>query len=256
MATKKLLRKFGFDIVKYDPNHVINNGPIELPLEILKFINLILENNLTMVSAERLYATALACKNAAINNKTVNFVECGVWRGGVSLLAQFIFKFYKTSYKIYMFDTFEGMSMPGDEDFELYTGKKASEEDFLHNRVSDNKTDWCYCSVEEVQENFKCYGLLNTNIKFIKGDVRKTLLIEKNIPKSINVLRLDTDWYESTLIELETLVPKLVYGGTLLIDDYGHWNGAKKAVEEYLDKYDYLSCLNYNDKSGRTSIKL
>ena len=70
-------------------------------------------------------------------------------------------------------------------------------------------------------------------MKFIKGDVRKTLLDENNLPDSISILRLDTDFYDSTLIELELLYPRLTPGGYLIVDDYGHWRGSRHAVNEY-----------------------
>ena len=71
------------------------------------------------------------------------------------------------------------------------------------------------------------------NVKLIQGDVAETLLESKNLPEKIAILRLDTDWYESTRIELERLYPLLEPGGVLIIDDYGHFDGARKAVDEY-----------------------
>ena len=72
------------------------------------------------------------------------------------------------------------------------------------------------------------------------------LALKKNIPKKISLLRLDTDWYESTKIELEILYPLLQKGGILIIDDYGHWGGSKKAVDEFfLDKYVWMHYIDY-----------
>ena len=82
------------------------------------------------------------------------------------------------------------------------------------------------------QKNISEYTNLK-NIKFIIGPVEKSLLLEENLPKKISVLRLDTDLYASTKIELEILYPRLVRGGVLIIDDYGHWQGARKATDEY-----------------------
>ena len=61
----------------------------------------------------------------------------------------------------------------------------------------------------------------------------ETLNIPSNLPESISVLRLDTDWYESTRKELQILYPRLGVGGVLIIDDYGYWDGCRKAVHEY-----------------------
>ena len=92
---------------------------------------------------------------------------------------------------------------------------------------------------------------------FIKGDVVKTLKEESNLPKEISLLRLDTDWYESTKYEMDILFPILQKNGVLLIDDYGHWKGARKAVDEYLTKYDLTNrCLMWKtDYTGRGLIK-
>lgn len=108
------------------------------------------------------------------------------------------------------------------------------------------------CSLEEVKKNI----IKNTNIDnilLIKGKVENTLKIQKNLPKKISILRLDTDFYESTKIELETLFPRLVKRGVLIIDDYGYWKGSKKAVDEYFG--DYRPFLHYVDHSCRLLIK-
>ena len=69
------------------------------------------------------------------------------------------------------------------------------------------------------------------------------------------MLRLDTDWYESTRHELETLFDKLVPGGIFIIDDYGHWSGSKKAVDEFFEKRKLVIFLNRIDYTGRLAIK-
>ena len=76
--------------------------------------------------------------------------------------------------------------------------------------------------------------LPNDILVYIIGDICETLNYENNTPKKISLLRLDTDWYQSTKKEMEVLYPKLVNNGVLIVDDYGHWKGSKKAVDEYL----------------------
>ena len=76
------------------------------------------------------------------------------------------------------------------------------------------------------------------------------------LPSGIALLRLDTDWYESTKHELEHLYPLLVSGGVIIIDDYGHWKGAKKAVDEYIKDNNLPLLLNRIDYTGRIGIKL
>ena len=93
-------------------------------------------------------------------------------------------------------------------------------------------------------------------IKFVKGDVSKTLRNKKNLPGKISILRLDTDFYQSTKSELEVLYPILNTGGVLIIDDYGHWEGARKAVDEYFACSDYKPLFNVVDYTGRSAIKI
>ena len=88
----------------------------------------------------------------------------------------------------------------------------------------------------------------------IKGKVENTLRNKQKLPKKISILRLDTDFYESTKIELEVLFPRLVKGGVLIIDDYGFWKGAKKAVDEYFFNIPIL--FNRVDTTGRIAIKV
>ena len=108
------------------------------------------------------------------------------------------------------------------------------------------------CSLEDVKKNIRENTNIN-NIFLIKGKVENTLRNIKKLPKKISILRLDTDFYESTKIELEVLFPRLVKGGVLIIDDYGFWKGAKKAVDEYFS--DYRQFFHYIDHSCRLLIK-
>jgi hypothetical protein len=114
------------------------------------------------------------------------------------------------------------------------------------------KIDFAMCSLEDVKKNIKENTNIN-NIFLIKGKVENTLRNIKKLPKKISILRLDTDFYESTKIELEVLFPRIVKGGVLIIDDYGFWKGAKKAVDEYF--CDYRQFFHYIDHSCRLLIK-
>ncbi len=109
---------------------------------------------------------------------------------------------------------------------------------------------WCYSPLEEVKRNMDSTGYPAAEITYVKGKVEDTL--PDAAPAQIAVLRLDTDWYESTRHELEHLYPRLAPGGVLIIDDYGYWSGARKAVDEYFG--DSL-LLNRIDNTGRMAIK-
>ena len=120
----------------------------------------------------------------------------------------------------------------------------------------DDHNAWCFASLEDVKNQFKKLDLEKKAI-FIKGDVLKTLNKETNLPEKIALLRLDTDWYESTKYEMNILYPRLQKDGVLLIDDYGHWQGAKKAIDEYLSEHNLTNrCLMWKtDFTGRGLIK-
>jgi O-methyltransferase len=150
-----------------------------------------------------------------------SFVECGIWKGGNIIVAKKFYDSVKDFRQIYGYDTFTGMTPPSKED-----GEKAIEK-------YKNKKNWCLSPYDEVLENFSKFGINPKEITLVQGEVEKTLLIEENLPEKIAVLRLDTDFYSSTKIELEVLYPRLVTGGYLIVDDYGHWEGSRKAVNEY-----------------------
>jgi len=223
--------------------------PVEFNDEEIKLIKYVLENGLTIVSKERLFATLMSCKYVIKNNIEGDFVECGVWRGGNSIIAAEMFKLYNSRKKVYLYDTFEGMTSSTEIDVSSVTGLTAKE------TFDSQKLDkWCYASIDDVKNNFSKFGLLSENIIFIQGDVLQTLE-QNNIPEKIAVLRLDTDWYESTKKEMEILYPRIVAGGVLMIDDYGHWRGSKKAVDEFFEKNGYRPFLQYIDYTGRLGIK-
>ena len=161
-------------------------------------------------------------------------VECGVWRGGMSILMRRRAQLLEGSLlrPQFLYDTFEGMSKPSDLDTDKHGNQAAS---LLQsaNRKSQVDNVWAYASLNDVKANFEVNGLKSQDnqLQFIVGKVEDT--IPSTIPESIALLRLDTDWYESTRHELVHLYPKVSRGGILLIDDYGYWNGCRKAVDEY-----------------------
>jgi O-methyltransferase len=164
-----------------------------------------------------------------------------------------MFNLYKSTRKVYLLDTFAGMTTPSEKDWDAATNTAASTFNELQR---DSHNDWCYASLDDVKANFRNAGLLDDNIIFIQGDVAVTLEVPNDLPERISVLRLDTDWYESTKNELEILYPRLSVGGVLLVDDYGHWAGAQEAVDEYFKGYDNRPFLVYNDNTGRAGVKV
>jgi hypothetical protein len=154
-----------------------------------------------------------------------------------------------TDRDLYLFDTFEGMSKPTDFDVR-FNGESASSK-FHDKRMDDESSDWCRAALEDVRAGMESAEYPLSQTHFIKGMVEKT--IPDAAPRVISLLRLDTDFYESTRHELEHLYPRLSQGGALILDDYGHWRGAKQAVDEYFEREPvFLSRL---DQTGRLVIK-
>ncbi len=248
------LSTFGYEIRRTSKSSANRSMPVELNLAEREIVNYIMSNKLTMVSYERLWATIMACKYVVDRGIEGDFVECGVWRGGNALAAAEIFRLYKSERKVWLFDTFKGMTAPTDVDVRASDGRAAKEQYEDEQRGGHN--EWCFASIEDVRRNFHDRGLAS-NVNFIEGDVCQTLNgDESSLPNKISVLRLDTDWYESTKKELEVLYPRLTIGGCLLVDDYGHWSGSRRAVDEYFLKNQsrpFLHCIDY---TGRVAVKV
>ena len=225
--------------------------PIELSKQECQIVDSVLHDKLTMVSFERLIATLMACKYVLENSIEGDFVECGVWRGGNAIVAAEMFKLYSAEKQVWLFDTFLGMTEPSTIDID-FRGQSAKNEYLANQSVNFNK--WCYASLEEVRNNFSSRNLLSSRIHFVKGDVTKTLY-QKKLPKSISILRLDTDWFESTKVECEILYPKISLGGCLIVDDYGHWGGARRAVDQYFKKLPIKPFFHVTDYTGRIGVK-
>jgi hypothetical protein len=159
-------------------------------------------------------------------------VECGVWRGGNCMMVkeQRDDRFPKRD--IYLFDTFCGMTAPSEIDVTQRSGIPASV--LLREGHERYQRVLAACAIEDVKANFIQCGLDFEGVKFVAGPVEETLRNEANLPATIALLRLDTDWYESTKAELEILYPRLCPGGVLIVDDYDFWRGSRAAVDEYL----------------------
>ena len=246
---KKLADKLGYYIKKIDKNLTPYSDIKDS--EFWEIYNLC--KPYTMTSVEPMYALYCSVNYILSNNIKGSFVECGVWRGGsFMLIAKMLSNRNIADRKIYLYDTFEGMSEPTKSDVDL-KGHSASS---LLKENEDNKEDsvWCLADLSDVKNNFKLTKFLEKNIIYIKGKVENT--IPESIPdENIALLHLDTDWYESTKHELTFLFPKLELNGVLIIDDYGHWQGCRKAVDEYFSENKINILLNRIDYTVRIGIK-
>jgi hypothetical protein len=184
----------------------------------------------TLTSPERQWALLKGIEYLNASSIAGDIVECGVWRGGSAMLAKTLCRSSGSDRTVYLFDTFAGMTAPTAADISV--GGLSAQVKYREKKRQTH-TDWSFASLEEVRDNFKRAGLLDDRVVFVKGMVEQTLRNSVDLPERIALLRLDTDFYESTKVELEVLYPRLVSGGLLIIDDYGHWQGARKATDEY-----------------------
>lgn len=185
----------------------------------------------TMTDPPRVDALYDCTRQIASNDVPGDFVECGVFRGGSSMTIALALLNAKDERAIWLYDTFEGMTVPTDFDTKLEDGSPAAEK-FQQLRTGANSADWCAAPLEDVMRNMLSTDYPPDRLRFIKGPVEETLLAE--LPDEIALLRLDTDWYASTRVEMEVLFPRLSSGGVLIVDDYNSWAGARRAVDEYL----------------------
>ena len=201
----------------------------------------------TMTSVERIGALYDSLEYIRANNIQGDFVECGVWKGGNILGIMEYLAFHKmTDRKVFLYDTFEGMTPPEDIDKDL-NGRKA--ESILEDVM-------CISPIDEVRETILRSSFPMANVTFVVGDVCKTLNNANNLHKNnLALLRLDTDWYASTKKEMEVLYPKLNFGGVLIVDDYGHWKGSKTAVDEYFEGQGISPQIEQIDYTGIKIIK-
>ena len=173
----------------------------------------------TMIGLMKLENLQFCVEETIRNNVQGDLIETGVWKGGATIFMRIILKKYGIKNKmVYVADSFQGLPEPDVKRFPVDAGDK-------HHTV-----DYLKISLEEVKNNFKLYGVLDEQVKFIKGyfeDTMKILPIEK-----ISMLRMDGDMYGSTWVVLENLYEKLSVGGFLTVDDYD-LKGAQKATDDF-----------------------
>jgi O-methyltransferase len=203
----------------------------------------------TMTSVARLSALIEAVHYCVRRELPGAFAECGVWRGG-SVLAMVLSlqELGAEPRHIWLYDTFEGMTAPTERDggaMEEWrrTGGRPWPEVFGPDAYDE----------DSVRELVLSTGYPEERLHIVRGPVERT--IPAQAPQQLSLLRLDTDWYDSTRHELEHLYPRLLTGGVLIIDDYGHWEGARRAVDEYFASQALPVLLNSIDYTGRIAVK-
>jgi hypothetical protein len=246
---RKLVRSLGFDLVRYRKGEMVI--PPDIDAAIAETIHRVRAH--TQTSPERIASLCEATRYVVKARIPGAIVECGVWRGG-SMMAviRTLLEAGDRSRDLFLCDTFEGMPEPSANDV-TREGTPASV--LMRDAGKDDaESIWCYAPLDEVKRNVGEMGYPGEKLHFIQGKVEDT--IPRSAPEQIALLRLDTDWYESTCHELIHLFPRLSKGGVLVIDDYGHWQGARKAVDEWLEHTGTRLLLNRVDYTGRVAVKV
>lgn len=188
----------------------------------------------TMVGRGRIKSLSESVDNLVTNNVPGDFVECGTWRGGLSALMLAKILKYKLNNHLWIYDTFQGMTTPGELDVSFEN--ESALQEFKSKQIGNSDfSDWCRAGMPVVEhtlslvtEQYADYCTL------VEGKVEDTLVVPANLPSQIAMLRLDTDWYDSTRCEFEILFPLVSPGGCIIVDDYSCWKGSRLASDEYL----------------------
>jgi O-methyltransferase len=248
----QVINPLGLSIDKHYPSPIDHNYPKDYEQSVIEIIQKV--KPYTMTSTSRLFSLCEAVKYIVNNQIPGDIVECGVWRGGSMMaIAETLHSLHDISRDLYLFDTFEGMTEPTEQDISSTSGISAKK--LLSKiRKDDSRTIWCYASLNAVKDNMSSTDYPASQIHFIKGRVEDT--IPEKAPEKISLLRLDTDWYESTRHEMHHLFPRISKGGVIILDDYGWWEGSRQAVDEYIKENNIRIFLNRIDLPGRIGVVL
>ncbi len=248
-AVRGVLKRFGYDVIPFDPDLDYDDFDLRREDEELGILSRV--GPYTMTSRSRVSALYRAVEYVVSNQIPGDIVECGVWRGGSMMAAALrLQQLGDAERHLYLFDTFEGMTDPRDVDAD---NRDRPAWEWMRSVAQGGKRALAQ-SLEEVRRNMESTGFSPDRIHYIQGPVEETL--PGAAPPQIAILRLDTDWYESTYHELVHLYPRLSVGGILILDDYGYWKGARKAVDEYIAEHGLRLFLNRIDHSGRLAVKV
>ena len=205
----------------------------------------------TMTSKERVASLEAATRYIAGHGIAGDFVECGVAAGGsVMAMMLTLLDMGERDRRIWLFDTFEGMPEPTEYDVGRYGTPARKTYD---KRLKDGVSTWINFSLDTVRDNVSRAGYPAEHVRFVQGKVEETL--PEQGPESVALLRLDTDWYESTKAEMAILFPRLAVGGAVIIDDYFRWRGSRKAVDEYVAANDIRIFWSRIDEHSVIGIK-
>lgn len=239
---RNIFRRLGFDIVRFTGEYPLDFD--DTTIELCRYVQ-----PYTMTNKERIFVLRKSVEYIIDHDIPGDIVECGVWKGGSMMaVARTLMAKHVNNRRLYLFDTFEGMSEPTGHDRNIL-GELAAD------RMNGGSGFGIYGDLlDEVRRNMRDTGYNEDNVFLVKGKVEDTL--PAHAPDQISLLRLDTDWFESTYHELTHLYSRLSVGGVLIIDDYGHWEGATKAVDQYIAERGLRLLLNRIGPGGCVCVKL
>jgi O-methyltransferase len=192
----------------------------------------------TMCCNTRLYALYKAIKSLENQNLPGDIVECGTAQGGSAALMGLTLKSINANRTMWVFDSFEGIPAPSDND---------PDQDIAKNYIGSFRGD--YTAVESL---FSKLNIL-PKTRLVKGLFQDSLSTAEI--KNIALLHIDGDWYDSIMVCLECLYDNVSVGGIIQFDDYGYWKGARKAVHDFMNRYDLNDQLIVIDYEGRQWVK-
>lgn len=256
-ALKKLALRHGYDFTfRKLPTHTLRNRELKLERDLEpEFVDIFMQvRDYTLTTPECIYALWSGVRHLVEAGVEGDFVECGVYRGGSAMtIALTLQQMGITDRSIWLYDTYAGMTEPTEHDIRLRDGTEQLTRWQMQQRTDDDGNDWCFAPLPEVQANMARTNYPEELLHYIVGDVAET--IPDQAPDKLALLRLDTDWYPSTLHELQQLYPRLSAGGVLIIDDYGAYAGSRKATDEYFAANGPKPFLNRIDTAARIAVK-
>ena len=242
------LRMAGYDVIRISDLEAIRKPPVDFSEQDKEDFEAV--KAYTMAPAERIFTLVRAVEYIVENSIPGDFVECGTWKGGCAMtMLRVLMRQGVLDREAYFYDLFGG-AWPKPTEWDRTQGMDAKEMGAL---LTDEEHALMDYTMDEVRQNILQTGYPEERLHIIPGDIRRTVPAE--MPEEIALLRLDTDYYESTLHELVHMYPRLSSGGVLIIDDYGDWDGARQATDEYIKKEGLRLHLVRVDVGARMAVK-
>lgn len=246
LIAKFIMRKLGYEVINLKHGNTGGGLPKDFSQEEVRIYARV--RPFTMTSPERIISLIRATRYIMALGVEGAFVECGVFKGGSMMaVALTLLGLGQADRELFLYDTYVGMAEPTAED-------EGWAHDIWQDKQRDSRNDWAYGGTrDEVQERLESTGYDKALMHFVQGLVEDT--IPDTMPEKIALLRLDTDFYQSTRHELEHLLPRLQSNGILIIDDYAVFQGSKRAVDEYFEAKNLRPFLNRIDADSRLILK-